>query len=92
MKERLRGRKVTRSSLLAVIGSIRQQTTLLETMQTWCCWAIRRSVVTIDCGNRPNQWSVHEDTAPEVNHGLSGDLSTSATLKVGMTDVDLEKT
>ena len=28
MKERLRGRKVTRTSLLAVIGSIRQQTTL----------------------------------------------------------------
>ena len=45
-------------------------------MTAWYCWTVRR------CG--VNQWSEHENTAREVNPRLSGDLSTPATLKVGM--------
>ena len=85
MNERLRGRKVTRPSLLAVIGSMRQQTSLC--WKRWQRGVVGRFAVLwwqFDCGNRRNQWSEHEDTAPEVNQRFSGDLSTSATLKVSM--------
>ena len=72
-------------AIVVVIGSIRQQTTLCR--KRWQRGVVGRFVVLwwqLDPGNQRNQWSEHEDTAPEVNPRLSGDLFKSATLKVGM--------
>ena len=63
MKEGLRGRKVTRPSLLAVIGPIRQQPTpCWETSAAWCCWTSRRSVMAIPPWQPANQWGEREKT------------------------------
>ena len=44
----LRGRRVIRPSLLAVVGPIRQQATpCWETSAAWCSWTSRRSVMAI---------------------------------------------